>query len=42
VEGEKVLHVHYLRGLGKCKVGAPHLHKGWGPIGGINKWCVVC
>jgi len=27
-KGEKVLHVHDQRGLGKCKVGAPHSHKG--------------
>jgi hypothetical protein len=29
-KGEKVLHVHDQRGLGKCKVGAPHSHEGLG------------
>jgi hypothetical protein len=28
MEGEKVLLVHGQRGLGKCKVGAPHSHEG--------------
>jgi hypothetical protein len=32
-KGEKVLHVHDQRGLGKCKVGASHSHKGLG----VNK-----
>jgi hypothetical protein len=27
-KGEKVLNVHDQRGLGKCKVGALHLHEG--------------
>ncbi len=27
-KGEKVLHVHDQRGLGKCKVGAPYSHEG--------------
>jgi hypothetical protein len=27
MEGTKGLHVHYQRGLGKCKVGAPHSYK---------------
>ncbi len=40
-KGEKVLHVHE-RGLGKCRVGASHSHKGWGLVRGINGWCVVC
>jgi hypothetical protein len=30
MEGGKVLHVHYLRGLGKCCVGVSHLHEGLG------------
>ncbi len=29
-KGEKVLHVHDQRGLGKCKVGVSHSHKGLG------------
>jgi hypothetical protein len=28
VEGGKFLHVDDQRGLGKCKVGAPHSHEG--------------
>jgi hypothetical protein len=27
-KGEKVLYVHDQRGLGKCRVGALHLHEG--------------
>jgi hypothetical protein len=30
MEGEKVLHVHYLGGLEKCWVEVSHLHKGLG------------
>jgi hypothetical protein len=30
VEGEKVLHVHYLKGLEKCWVRAPYSHIGLG------------
>jgi hypothetical protein len=37
VEGGKILHVHYLGGLGKCWVGAPHLHE---RLGRGNKWVV--
>jgi hypothetical protein len=29
-KGEKVLHVHYLRGLEKCWAGVTHSHKGLG------------
>ncbi len=28
--------------LGRCKVGALHLHKRMGPIKGTSGWCVVC
>ncbi len=41
-KGEKVLHVHDQRGLGKCKVRASRSHKGLGAIRGTNEWCVVC
>ncbi len=33
--------MHYLEGLGKCWVGAPHSHEALGSIGGIGGWCVV-
>jgi hypothetical protein len=34
--------VHDQGGLGKCKVGALHLHKKIGLIKGTSRWCVVC
>jgi hypothetical protein len=41
-KGEKVLHVHDQGGLGKCRVGASHSHKGLGVDKGTSGWCVVC
>ncbi len=32
MEGEKVLHVHDQKGLGKCKIGVVHSPKGLGQI----------
>jgi hypothetical protein len=40
MEGEKVLHVHYLAGLGKCKVRASHYHKGLKVGKGNLWWCM--
>jgi hypothetical protein len=37
VEGGRVLHVHYLRGLRKCKIRAPNSHIGLG-VGNGNLW----
>lgn len=42
MEGEKVLHVHYLERLDKCWVGTPSSHKRLGVDKGTNGWCVVC
>jgi hypothetical protein len=40
-KGENVLHVHDQGGLGKCRVGALHLHKNLGLVRGTSGWCVV-
>ncbi len=40
MEGEKVLHVHYLRGLSKCKIRAPNSHVRLGDGNGNLWWHV--
>ncbi len=38
----EVLPLQDQRGLGKCRVGAPHSHERLRLVRGSNKWCVFC